>query len=320
MTAQPPVRASRRRIGIALGSGSARGMAHVGVLQGLRELGIEPDVVCGSSIGALVGACYLTDRLDEFGLWASALSTSDVLRFMSIRLLAQGGMAEGGRLISHLRDSFGDHRIEDLPKPFAAVATDLHFGREVWLQTGPIWDAVRASIAIPGLLTPVQHDGDWLVDGGLVNPVPVSLCKALGADVIIAVNLNTARRQPPSPGLEDPEPEPELIETTSAAVQSSLLGRLTTSVRGAAGGLMQRWGEGSGRNAPGTLNVMLNSINIMQDRITRSRLAGEPPDVMLTPRLSDLGLLEFNRAAEAIAEGRACVKRSADAIRHALSL
>ncbi|MET0377855.1 MAG: patatin-like phospholipase family protein [Spongiibacteraceae bacterium] len=311
----------RHRVGIALGSGSARGLAHIGVLQALSELDIEPDIVCGSSIGALVGASFVAGKLDDLASWASALSTSDVLRFMGIRLMAQGGMAEAGRLIAHLRDICGDHLIEDLPKPFAAVATDIHLGREVWLQHGPLWDAVRASIAIPGLLTPWLHNNDWLVDGALVNPVPVSLCKALGADIIIAVNLNTVRRQPPSPGLQDTEPEPDASTLPEPAeVSAGLLGRLTSSVRGATDGVRRRWREGSAVAAPGTLNVMLNSINIMQDRITRSRLAGEPPDVMLTPRLADIGLLEFNRATETIAEGRACVMRAADTLRHALDM
>jgi NTE family protein len=314
---------ARRRVGIALGSGSARGMAHIGVLQALSELGIEPDIVCGSSIGALVGASFVTGNLDDLAGWAGALSTSDVLKFMGIRLMAQGGMAEAGRLIAHLRDICGEHNIEDLPKPFAAVATDIHRGREVWLQEGSLWDAVRASIAIPGLLTPSLHEGDWLVDGALVNPVPVSLCKALGADIIIAVNLNTVKRQPPSPGLSDPEPEPqpdEIDVPESSEVPVGLLGRLTSSLRGATDNVRRRWREGSPIAAPGTFNVMLSSINIMQDRITRSRLAGEPPDVMLIPRLADIGLLEFNRSAEAIAEGRACVMRAADTLRHALEM
>ena len=319
----------RKRVGIALGSGSARGIAHVGILQALREMDIEPDIVCGSSIGALVGACYLSGHLDEFADWVCGLSTTAVLRFMGIRLLAQGGVAEAGRLIQHLRETFGDHAIEDLPKPYAAVATDLYRGREVWLQQGSVWDAVRASIAIPGLLTPVPYGNRWLVDGGLVNPVPVSLCRALGADVIIAVNLNTIRRQQPElaiapPTVEDAEAQAQ--EETLAAEElptpeAGLFGRLTSSLRGATTPLRGLWAGGDQDPAPvmpGTLNVVLSSLNVMQDRITRSRLAGEPPDVVLAPRLAELGLLEFTRGAEALEEGRACVLRMQDAIRHAL--
>jgi NTE family protein len=321
---------SRKRIGIALGSGSARGIAHVGILQALREMDVEPDIVCGSSIGSLVGACYLTGHLDEFSKWVSGLSTTAVLRFMGIRLLGQGGVAEAGRLIQHLRDNFGDPAIEDLPKPYAAVATDLYRGREVWIQQGSVWDAVRASIAIPGLLTPVPYGDRWLVDGGLVNPVPVSLCRALGADVIIAVNLNSIRRQQPESTIALPtaeEAEAQTEEETLAAEElpapeANLFGRFSSSLRGATGPLRQLWASGGSpqQPLPGTLNVVLSTINVMQDRITRSRLAGEPPDVVLAPRLAQLGLLEFNRGAEAVAEGRACVERMQESIRHALEM
>lgn len=319
----PPPR--RKRIGIALGSGSARGIAHIGILQALRDLDIEPDIICGSSIGALIGAAYLSGAIDDFADWACGLSTRDVVRLMGIRLLAQGGMAEADALIDHLRELFGEPDIEDLPKPFAAVATELQRGREVWLQQGPVWEAVRASMAIPGLLTPAYHDGDWLVDGGLVNPVPVSVCRALGADLIIAVNLNSMRRSapistiPPSDtvgaALQQAEDE-ELAATEDdddAPAETSLFGRISSSLRRVrpAAAVVTR---------PGTIGVVLSSITVMQDRITRSRLAGEPPDLLLTPRVGQIGLLEFNRGAEALAEGRACVERMQEAIRHAMEI
>jgi len=319
-----------KTIGIALGSGSARGLAHIGVLQGLRDMGVEPDIVCGSSMGALVGACYAGGHLDAFADWVCQLSTRDVLRFLGIRLLAQGGVAEAGRLIQHLRDAFGDGAIEDLPKTYAAVATDLYRGREVWLQEGSVWDAVRASIAIPGMLTPTLRDGRWLVDGALVNPVPVSLCRALGADLIIAVNLNSTivGRAAPVPPQLPTEEQAELLETAlpeaegegEAQVSYSLVGRIGTALRGAARPVRRIWTGGGqgGRRGPGTFEVMLGAINVMQDRITRSRLAGEPPDVLLAPRLYDIGLLDYQRGAEAIAAGRACVERLAEPIRHAL--
>jgi NTE family protein len=317
----------QKRIGIALGSGSARGIAHVGILQALRDLDIEPDIVCGSSIGALVGAAYLSGAIDEFAEWACNLGTRDVLRFMGIRLLAQGGMAEAGALISHLRDAFGDPDIETLHKPFAAVATELQRGREVWLQQGSLWDAVRASMAIPGLLTPVHHNGEWLVDGGLVNPVPVSVCRALGADVIIAVNLNSVRRTAPTTPLPASDPVTEALERAEEEAiaaeepveepEASLFGRISNSLRSVRPGRAE---PADTEPRPGTLNVILTSITVMQDRITRSRLAGEPPDLVLTPRVGHIGLLEFNRGREAQEEGRACVERMQDAIRHALEL
>lgn len=339
-----------KKIGIALGSGSARGLAHVGILEALRDRGVEPSIVCGTSIGALVGACYVTGHLEPFSKWASDLSTRNILHFMNLRLWASGGMADATRLIEYLREQCGDPDIESLGHQFATVSTDLYRGRELWLQSGPIWSAVRASIGIPGILTPVLQDERWLVDGALVNPIPVSVCRALGADVIIGVNLNSdlvgRRRQsdtlpletsqarpfqpndgPPSDEeLRDAEPmnpvrhrldEPAPEEEN----QLSLLGRISASLREATEPMRSLWSGGPEPNQPpGTLNVMMSAINIMQDRITRSRLAGEPADVILSPRLADIGFLEFNRGAEAIAEGRACVERMLPAIEHALSL
>jgi NTE family protein len=316
-----------RTIGIALGSGSARGLAHIGVLQALRDMGIEPTIVCGSSMGALVGACYASGNLDAFAEWVCKLSGRDVLRYLGIRLLAQGGVAEAGRLIQYLRDAFGDPAIEDLPKTYAAVATDLYRGREVWLQQGSLWDAVRASIAIPGMLTPTLRGNRWLVDGALVNPVPVSLCRALGADLIIAVNLNSTIVGRTAPTTAVPttaaEQAVELESTLDEAEEEgnfTLLGRLGTALRGATQPVRRLWSSGSGPRGPGTFEVMLGAINVMQDRITRSRLAGEPPDVMLAPRLYDIGLLDYQRGAQAIAAGRACVERLAEPISHALEL
>jgi NTE family protein len=302
---------ARKKIGIALGAGSARGIAHIGVLQGLSEIGIEPDIVCGSSMGALVGAAYVTDHLDDMGAWVSKLSGRDVMRYIGIRLLAQGGVAEAGALIAYLGATFGNPPIESLPKAFAAIATDLYAGREVWLDKGPLWDAVRASIAIPGMLTPVSTDGRWLVDGALVNPVPVSACRALGADIVIAVNPSSLMRrsqQQVQLGAED-----EDIDDNERT--PNLLGRLGSAWRGATNPLKQLLAGGEG---PRTLEVMQGAITIMQDRITRSRLAGDPPDVILLPHVNHIGLLEYQRGAEAIAAGRACVEHNAETLRHAL--
>lgn len=301
-------------VGIALGAGSARGIAHVGVLQALREMGIEPRIVCGCSMGALVGASYATGHLDDLEGWAGSLKTRDVLRFMGVKLTAQGGFAEANALIRHLSESFGNPDIEALSIAFAAVATDLYAGREIWLDRGPLWDAVRSSIAIPGLLTPVAWRERWLVDGALVNPVPVSVCRALGAEIVIAVNPNTLMRRSMAQvqlAVEEDKDDEDLVDDTPPA-GGNLLGRLGNVLRGA----RQIWGERSG---PGTLEVMQGAITIMQDRITRSRLAGEPPDVMLLPHVSHIGLLEFQRADEAIAAGRECVRHNAEAIRHALA-
>ncbi len=271
-------------------------------------------------MGALVGASYAVGHLDALEQWVKQLSTRDILRYMGIRLLAQGGVAEANQLIQNLSERFGNPDIEKLQIAFAAVATDFYAGRETWLETGPLWDAVRASISIPGMLTPVMWRERWLVDGALVNPVPVSVCRALGADLVIAVNPNSLMRRTVAqvPLAETAEDSADDSESTDSNDSSrNLLGRLGNALRGATSPIRQRWSERSG---PGTIEVMQGAINIMQDRITRSRLAGEPPDVMLLPHVSHIGLLEYHRADDAIAAGRACVQHSADAIRHALEL
>ncbi|MBU4499706.1 MAG: patatin-like phospholipase family protein, partial [Gammaproteobacteria bacterium] len=176
------------RIGLALGGGSARGWAHIGVIRALKDAGIEPDIVCGTSIGALVGAAYVGGELDRLEDWVRSLRPQTVVSFLDFSL--NGGLIKGDKLIDFFRSHFVDREICDLARPFGAVATDLRRGREVWLRDGRVTDAVRASIALPGLFTPVLRDGNWLVDGGLVNPVPVSLCRAMDADIVIAVDLN----------------------------------------------------------------------------------------------------------------------------------
>lgn len=320
----------KKRIGLALGSGSARGTVHIGVIQTLKELGIEVDIIAGTSIGALVGACEMCDGLDAFQEWLCQLSTRSMLRFIDFKLLASGGMANGNRLMAMLRELFGDHNIENLPRTYAAVATDVYRGREVWLQEGDLWDAVRASIAVPGLFTPVSTEHHWLSDGALVNPVPVSVCKALGADIIIAVNPNATLMHPGAtpPTLLSaknllPENSQQGVQETGAHDDSEvsdfrLMERLSSSLRGFASPMRDLWGSGSEEHSPGTLNVVLSAINVMQDRITRARMAGEPADVVLRPHLSNISFMDFTQAPVAIAEGRACVMRNLPALQYAL--
>lgn len=294
---------SRARIGLALGSGAARGWAHIGVIAELAEIGIVPDIICGTSIGALVGAAYVTGKLEALRQWAEAATWREIVGLLDVHL--SGGGLIDGKLVVELLDRLGiAGRIESQAKPFAAIATDLRTGREVWLQSGPIQDAVRASIALPGIFSPAAQDGDWLVDGGLTNPVPVSVCRALGAEVIIAVNLNgelLGRRlvdEAPAATSRDPG---EFLRRIAGQLPASL-GEQAADI---ASRLMAR-----GPAAPGYFDVLTNSINIMQDQITRARLAGEPPHVMLMPRLREIGLMEFNRAKDAIAEGRASVRQA----------
>jgi len=300
------------RLGLVLGSGSARGWAHIGVLQVLREEGVQPDVVCGASIGALVGAAYAGGELDRFAEWVLGLGMRDVFGFMDFKL--SGGMLKGEKLIAFWRSHFADFDIENSPLPFAAVATDLHSGAEVWLREGSIADAVRASIALPGLFTPVQlQDGRLLVDGGIVNPVPTSLARAMGADIVMAVDLNAdiLHRHMQPLAVQGPQDEPEPAEAppqpaadAEAETEEDMPGwrerlRHWLPERAAhAGGPRPR------PRPPSVLDVVMTSVAIMQMRITRSRMAGDPPEVVITPSLANLGLLDFHRADEAIAEGR----------------
>jgi len=284
------------RVGLALGSGAARGWAHVGVIRALEQAGIRPDIVCGTSIGALVGAAYAAGKLDRFEQWVLSLGLGDVLAYMDIGL--NGGLLRGERLIEFFRRNFTDQRIEDLPIRFAAVATALETGAEVWLQEGSTLDAVRASMALPGLLAPAMSDGAVLVDGGLVNPVPVSLARAMGADIVVAVDLNSdivgrhlrPRVQPEAPASD--------LTVWLRKVQDNLGAYLPAA-------------SSDERKLPSMLDVLASSINIMQVRITRSRMAGEPPDLVVAPRLSHLGLLDFHRANDAIEAGKRAVERIA---------
>jgi len=302
---------ARPRIGLALGSGSARGWSHIGVIDSLLEAGIEPDIVCGTSIGSLVGAAYVTGCLPELRKWAEAATWREIVGLLDVRL-SDGGLIEGRKIVDFLRTLGIDGLIESCGKQYAAVATDLATGREIWLQSGPIHEAVRASIALPGIFSPTTLDGKWLVDGGLSNPVPVSICRALGADVIIAVNLNgdLVGRRFESRSEEAVATEPAPSGEFFARVLAQLPAALREQADGIAARLLSREPA-----TPGYFDVLANSINIMQDHITRTRLAGEPPHVQLVPRLRDIALLEFNRAAEAIAEGRACVEQALPVLR-----
>ena len=283
----------RPRVGLALGGGSARGWAHVGVIRALEQAGIRPDLVCGTSIGALVGAAYAAGELDRFEQWLLGLRITDVLAFMDVGL--SGGMIKGDRLMEFFRSQFIDRPVEELAMPFGAVATVLHTGAEVWLREGSTIAAVRASIALPALFAPVLHEDRVLVDGGLVNPVPVSLARAMGAEVVIAVDLSSdilGRHLRVEPASEMAGAE---VSEWKRKLQESLYAFIPARPEDAP-------------RLPSMLNVVASSINIMQVRITRSRMAGDPPDVLVAPRLAHLGLLDFHRAAEAIKEGERAVE------------
>ena len=286
-------------IGLALGSGASRGWSHIGVLKALLKAGIEPDVICGTSVGAIIGGSYVSGNLEKLEDWVLGSTRSDVLRFFDIGF-SQTGFVDTERLswFLHTYVAAEDQRIEDLPKKYAAVSTDLDTGREVWFTEGRVADAVRASMALPGLFPAVRDDQRWLVDGGLVNPVPVTPCRALGADVVIAVNLNSGivgKRNHATP-------------ESSPAERRGVLSSFKQQAREYSSSIFPNHVEKD--EAPGLFYAIANSVNIVQDRITRSRLAGDPADVLLSPRLPHIGMLEFHRAAEAIEEGEACVQRA----------
>ncbi|SDG96317.1 patatin-like phospholipase family protein [Pelagibacterium luteolum] len=284
------------KVGLALGSGAARGWSHIGVLEALLDAGIVPDIVCGTSMGALVGGAYASGRLAELKAWAVTADRKVVTSMIDVSLLA-GGLVDGMRIVKWLGDLEVSRDIETLGVPFGAVATDLTTGREVWLQSGALDKAIRASIALPGIFSPTEIEGRWLVDGGLVNPVPVSLCRAMGADFIIAVNLNEDLLGRRLTRTEDTSNQ------ASSAKGSNLLDAIISmpaSLRAQASGFKL---FGTSGTTPGYFDVLANAINIMQDHITRSRLAGEPPHVQILPRVIDMGLMDFHRAEAAIAEG-----------------
>ena len=272
---------SRKKIGLALGSGAARGWAHIGVLRALTRLGLQPDLIAGCSIGALVGAAYAAGELDSLEQWVRGFTRLQVMSLLDPTF--SGGLFRGDKVFGVAEERVGELTFAELQLPFACVATELETGREHWLQEGPVMGAVRASCSIPGMFVPVQLDGRWLIDGAVVNPVPVSLCRAMGADLVIAVNLNSDTRQNWSSHDDD-----------EVAARHPLLQWLPK--RNHAG-------------APSMLGVMNNSISIMQERITRARMAGDPPEIALNPHLGGVAIMDFHRASEAIAEGEACVER-----------
>jgi NTE family protein len=289
---------AKPKLGVALGSGASRGWSHVGVIKALLREGIEPDIVCGTSVGAIVGGSFVAGNLEKLEQWVLSSTRTDVLRFFDINL-SQSGFVDTERLSWFLHNYVAaeDQRIEDMPKKYAAVSTNLDTGREVWLTEGRLADAVRASMALPGLFPAIRHDEQWLVDGGLVNPVPVSVCRALGADVVIAVNLNSGII-----GKTNNE-TPDATPTDDRGIFSSI----RQQAREYSSSIFPNHDDRDG--APGLFHAIANSVNIFQDRITRSRLAGDPADVLLSPQVAHIGMLEFHRAAEAIEEGEACVQR-----------
>ncbi|CAK0740051.1 NTE family protein RssA [uncultured Gammaproteobacteria bacterium] len=303
----------RPRIGLALGGGVARGWAHIGALRALKRYGIVPDVVAGASVGALVGGVHLAGKLDALEDWARRLTRMKIVSYLDLRL-SSGGLIGGTHLVAELRRHLGDMTIESLNTPFVAVTTDLLTGHETWLRKGQAVDALRASISLPGVFPPVLIDGRWLVDGALVNPVPVSACRALGAEMVIAINLSAdliGKARKAGTNFQSAAGF-DLLRFLDEHVQEV---PPTTALSALARRIFGREYDG-----PSLFGVMVSALGIVTDRITRSRLAGDPPDVQIAPRLGHIGLLEFDRADEAIAEGDAAVERAAPELLDALAV
>ena len=300
------------KIWLALGGGAARGFAHIGILRTLLAHGIVPDVIVGTSIGAVVGGSYAAGHLDTLETWARGLQPRNIFSYLDIRLNGSG-IIGGSKLAAQLEASFGGIYIDELPLKFAAVSTEVNTGHEIWITNGKLVEAVRASYALPGIFEPVLVDDRWLVDGALVNPVPVSAARALGAEIVIACNVSTdvfghgtlissPRR------IAEPEQPPEPV------VEKRGFGKFFSAEKA----VKREFFGSAGR--PGISTVMVEAFNIMQDRITRSRLAGDPPDVLISPRVGKIGWFDFHRAEEVIAHGTRAAERNIESIQEAINL
>ena len=283
------------RIGLALGGGGARGWAHIGVLRTLIEAGFEPDIIAGTSMGAVVGGAYAAGRLDAIETFARGLDRKAAWRLADLNMGSGGGLVIGERISATLREVVGLHDIPSLKKKFAAIATELGSGHEVWLTDGDLVAAMRASYSLPAIFVPVRRDDRVLIDGGITNPVPVSACRAMGAHIVIAVPLPAG----PSSGARY---VPAVAAETSAWRKA--LAAFREPERFVAAQLF-----GDTPDTLTTASVSVGALNILLDRMTRVRLASDPPDVTVTSDIGSIALLEFDRADDAIRIGAEATKR-----------
>ncbi len=317
------------KIGLALGSGSSRGWAHIGVINALAKNGIEPDIVCGTSIGALVGASYVNGRLDRLEKWATSLTKFESAKLYEINS-SLNGFVNTRRLHILMKDLVADEStlIEELPKKFASIATDLETGREIWLKKGSVLEAVWSSISLPGLFPAVRKNNKWLVDGGLVNPVPVSTCRALGAELVIAVNLNgdLLGKHVRKNKLENSASEVSELKLKQKNDKQQIEGNESPGFADKFASLIEGYTPSffstkkDKETSPSLFETIASSVNITQDRITKSRMVGDPPEIIITPHLAHIGIIELYRAKEAIAEGEKCVIRMLPEIKRILEL
>jgi NTE family protein len=303
-------------IGLALGGGAARGLAHIGIVRTLIAHGIVPNVVVGTSIGAVVGGAYAAGHLDALEQWARKLQPRNILGYLDIRLNGSG-LIGGDKLAAQLEAAIGPTLIEDLPVKFATVATEVRTGHEIWLTHGRMVEAMRASYALPGIFSPVLVGDRWLVDGALVNPVPVSAARAFGAEIVIAANLSSDIFAH-STTIYSHGPSAEVTVAPETTIEPAApkrgFSRLFSAER-----TVKREFFGSGTR-PGISSIMVDAFNIMQDRITRARLAGDPPDLLISPRVGEIGWFDFHRADDLIAHGTRAAERAIDSIQEAIHI
>jgi len=298
-TSKGPSERKMPRIAIALGSGMAWGFAHIGILKALNRHGIYPQIVAGSSIGAVVGGCYLSDKLPQLEDWVLSLNRRKVFSYLDFRSRS-ASLISGKKFYNELALYFTDMKIEDLGLPFIAIASDLATGHEIWLRKGDLITAMSASFALPGVFPPVELNHRLLVDGALVNPVPVAPCQALGSRLTMAVDVNAdpigksslANKRFQTIAGFDVFNDAEVSKKDQKVFGSSIARRIFRRLPG----------------NPSLFGVMVSALNIMQDRLTRSRLAGDPPDVHIKPRIGHIGMLEFEKAEELIAAGEQAVE------------
>ena len=298
-------------LALALGGGMARGFAHIGVLNVLQRNGIHPSIVAGTSIGSVVGAAYLAGKLSELEEWALSLNRYKILSYLDLRVKS-AGLIGGKRLEALLAENFAGLMVEDLPCPFTTVAADLVTGHEIWIKKGSLIEAMKASFALPGVFPPVERNHRLLVDGALVNPVPISACQAQNARMTIGIDLHAdiiGKAAKPGEGFQTIAGFDLFNEKDVSAKQQK---KLTSSIT-------KRLFRREDKN-PSLFGVMVSALNIMQDRLTRSRLAGEPPDIHIKPMIGHIGLLEFEKASELIAEGEAAAMRALPEIKAAMGV
>ena len=275
-------------VALALGSGGARGYAHIGAIEELESRGFEVIAVSGTSVGAMVGGLHAAGKLPEFTSWVSSLKQTDVIRLLDPSLSAPGAI-KAEKVMNKVRSMLGKVRIENLPIPYTAVATDVLQSKEVWFQSGPLDSAIRASIAIPSLISSVTVGGRLMVDGGLLNPLPIAPLAATKADLVIAISLS-------GPGKNHPMGNPAIISSDRKAAkgdpETQQLAKIPKGIS--------------------TFEIMERSIETMQSLITRYRNAGYPPDLLVEVPIDSIGMLEFHKAKDQIELGRRLTAKALD--------